>query len=145
MTPGILLSLTVVLTSGALIAQRWVDLRRRRILRALAVSWGMNFNPGDRLRLAARVAQGLPVCGAANVTVGDVIYGIDGEFYRYILAAEYTLGVLRTKKRHLRVVSFAEPRNRRDAREPEPVRLGTESLPIFEQYRELSPRAWGGG
>jgi hypothetical protein len=143
MTPGELLTLTIAITCGAVIAQRWLDRRRRRALRALAVSWGMNFNPGDQLRLAARVAQYLPICGAANVTVGDVIYGIDGEFYRYIFTAEYTLGVLRTKKRHLRVASFAEPRDRKHAGEPEPVRLGTESLSILEQYGELSPPAKG--
>jgi hypothetical protein len=140
MNPGVLLSVTAVLTCGAAITQRWADRRRRRILRALAVSWGMNFNPGDQLRLAARVAQYLPICGAASVSVGNVIYGIDGEFYRYIFTAEYTLGVLRTKKRHLRAASFAEPRDRRHAGEPEPVRLGTESRSIFEQYGELSPR-----
>jgi hypothetical protein len=62
-----------------------------------------------------------------------------GIFYRYIFTAEYTLGVLRTKKRYLRVASFAEPRDRRHAGEAEPVRLGTESLSIFEQYGEFPP------
>jgi hypothetical protein len=139
--PGVLLSLTMLLTGGAAVVQQLADGRRRRALRALATSWRMNFNAGDQLRLAARVAHYIPICGAANVTVGDVIYGIDGEYYRYIFTAEYTLGVLRTKKRYLRVASFAEPRDRRHSGEPEPVRLGTESLTILEQYAELSPPA----
>jgi hypothetical protein len=145
MDPGTLLGLCVAVTCGAALSQRWADWRRRKKLRALAVSWQMNFNPGDQLRLAARVAQYLPICGAANVSVGDVIYGIDGDFYRYIFTTEYTLGVLATKKRHLRVASFAEPRDRRHCGEAESVQLGTESLPIFVQYGEFSPDARQGG
>jgi hypothetical protein len=139
MSPAGLVSLTSGLTCGAAIAQRIIQRRRHRKLRALASQWRMNFNAGDQLRLASRVSHYFPIPGAANVTVGDVIYGIDGEFYRYVFTAEYTLGILRTKRRHVRVACFAEFRDRTSPRPPEPVRLAAEQLPLLEQYRSFSP------
>jgi hypothetical protein len=141
MSPAGLVSLTVGLTGGAAIAQRIIERKRRRRLRQLASEWRMNFNAGDQLRLAARVAHCFPIPGAANVTVGDVIYGIDGDVYRYIFTAEYTLGVLRTKRRHVRVACFAEPRDRNSPRPPEAVVLAPLQLSLLEQYRAFSPPA----
>ncbi len=139
MSPGGLLCLTFGLTCGATIAQRVVEHNRRKALRRLAAAWRMNFNAGDQLRLAARVAHYLPIPGAANVTVGDVIYGIDGDFYRYIFTAEYTVGVLGTKRRCMRVAAFAEPRDRNRPQPPDQVMLAPLELPLIEQYQRLSP------
>lgn len=140
MSPGGLVCLTFGVSCGAAIAQRVVERRRRRVLRQLASEWRMNFNAGDQLRLAARIAHYLPIPGAANVTVGDVIYGIDGDVYRYVFTAEYTVGVLRTKRRHMRVAAFAEPRDRNRPQPPDPVSLASPELPLIDQYRTFSPR-----
>jgi hypothetical protein len=141
MSPAGLVSLTSGLTCGAVIAQRIIELRRRRKLSALASQWRMNFNAGDQLRLASRVAQRFPIPGAANVSVRDVVYGIDGEFYRYVFTAEYTLGILQTKRRHVRVACFAEPRHRDTPRPPETVLLAAARLPLLEQYQSFAPSA----
>jgi len=141
MSPAGLVSLTVGLTCGAAAAQRIIERQRRRKLRQLASEWRMNFNAKDQLRLAARVAHFFPIPGAANVMVGDVIYGIDGEVYRYVFTAEYTLGVLRTKRRYLRVACFAEPRDRNRPLPSEPVLLAPLRLPLLEQYQVFSPSA----
>jgi hypothetical protein len=139
MSPAGLVSLTAGLTCGAAIVQRIIERRRHRRLRHLASQWRMNFNAGDQLRLASRVSHFLPIPGAANVTVGDVIYGIDGEFYRYVFTAEYTLGILQTKRRHVRVACFAEPRERGGPRPTEQLLLAAPQLPLLEQYRSFSP------
>lgn len=139
MSPGGLLNLVLGLTVTAALIQYVVTRRRRRVLRKLASAWRMNFNPGDQLRLAARVAHHLPIPGAASVTVGDVIYGIDGDFYRYVFTAGYTLGILRAKRRVVRVAAFAEPRDRHRPQPPDPVVLAPADLPIVQQYQSFAP------
>lgn len=137
MGPGALLVVICCLTAAALVAQRLAERRRRRMLRRLASEWDMNFNAGDQLRLAARVAHYFPVPGAASVAVSDVIYGIDGDFYRYIFTTGYSVGVLGTKRRLLRVAMFAEPRDRQHAPPPALVVLAPPELPLMEQYRKI--------
>jgi hypothetical protein len=138
MSPTGFLSFLLGLTAGAVLIQQFIARRRRRVLRKLASQWRMNFNPGDQLRLAARVAHYLPIPGAASVMVGDVIYGIEGDSYRYIFTVGYTLGVLRTKRRMVRVAAFAEPRDHRHQHSPPPVALAPANLPILEQYRSFA-------
>ena len=58
--------------------------RRGRALRAVASQWRMHYNAGDQLRLATKILPRLPIPGAANVSVMDLIYGSDRDRYRYV-------------------------------------------------------------
>ena len=113
--------------------------RRKRRLRRLAAQWRMTYSSRDRLRITHKIADRLPIPGAADVYVADVIYGSEGGRYRYIFTAEYTVGVVRTKRRQLRVAAFSESRQRRPDQSPDPVVLAPEGLSILEQYQKLAP------
>ena len=112
--------------------------RRKRILRRLASEWGMTYAAHDRLRLTPKVAAGLPVAGAADVYVLDLIYGSDAGQYRYIFTVEFTTGVIRGKRRRVRVGTFCEPRDRSAEAAPQAVCLASEGLPWPQQYRQLA-------
>jgi hypothetical protein len=135
------LMLIVTATAGTI---RYVS-RRRHVarLQGLADEWKMHFSAADRFRLAPRIAPRLGVPGAASVRVVDLLYGIEDENYRYIFAAEYTTGVLRTKTGVRRIATFCEPRDsaaRENGAGNCPLEFAPESLPLLEQYRELLQR-----
>ncbi|MEA2711014.1 MAG: hypothetical protein QOF78_3615 [Phycisphaerales bacterium] len=114
-------------------------LRRRRhtgALRKLAAEWHMHFSAADRFRLAPRIAQQIPVPGAAAVRVIDLLYGVERQNYRYIFATEYTTGVLRSKTGVRRVATFCEPREpgKGETRE---LTFAPEGLPVIDQYKHL--------
>lgn len=112
--------------------------RRRASLRRLAVQWQMTYSPSDQLRVADKVIGKLPVPGAADVCVMDVIYGGQGEMYRYWFTAEYTTGTVRAKKRQVRVGTFSEPRDKNKAATGSgAVTFAPEDLEIVEQYLKL--------
>jgi hypothetical protein len=137
MSPASFLALTIGITAAALAAQMLVRRRRRRALRELARVWDMHYSPGDRFRLAARVAERFPVPGAADLRVNDLIYGHEDELYRYIFSAEYTEGVIRSKKRVRRVMTFTEPKGRSDATKWSTFVLADKEKPLVDQYKEL--------
>ena len=137
MSPAAFLAITIVVTLAAMTAWIFVRQRRRVALRELARAWNMQYSPGDRFRLAARVAERFPVPGASDFRVNDLIYGNDDASYRYIFSAEYTEGVIRSKKRVRRVVTFTEPKGRSDATKWSPLVLASEAKPLVDQYREL--------
>lgn len=141
MTPGGILSLALCLTAGATIFDRVRRRRRRIALRRLASQWRMNYSPFDPLRLTARVAHHFPIPGAANLKVSDVIYRLEGDRYRYIFTAEFTVGVMRTKRRVVRAATFCEPRNFRHGQPMGPLSLAPADLPLVEQYEQLAPTA----
>lgn len=131
--------MALCVTAGATIIDR-VQRRRRRIaLRDLATQWRMNYSPFDPLRLTARVAHHFPIPGAANLKVSDVIYGMEGDHYRYIFTAEFTTGVVRTKHRLVRAATFCEPRDFRHGQAIGPLILAPAGLPLVEQYQKLAP------
>ena len=138
MTPLEFLAFMLVMTAVAAAVHA---IRRRRhtaALRRLAAEAGMHFSPADRFRLAPRIAQRIPVPGAAAVRVLDLIYGAERQSYRYIFATEYTIGVLRSKTGVRRVASFSEPRDPASAtRETAELVFAPEGLPVIEQYRHL--------
>jgi hypothetical protein len=130
-------------TAVAGILEMMARRRRKRHLRRLAGRWRMTFSSRDRLRIRAKVADRLPIPGAADVHVADVIYGSEGGKYRYIFTAEYTVGVVRTKRRQVRVAAFSEARDRQGTHAPDPVVLAPEGLSIVEQYQKLAPETAG--
>lgn len=112
----------------------WVRMQRRRVLRALAERMGMHFCPTDRFRLGPRMSPYLDCPGAADVRVYDVIYGMGEDRHRYIFAAEFTRGVVLTKRRNRRIVGMIEPKS--FARGGELlVRLSPVDRPLIEQYQ----------
>src|SRR5215212_7396531 len=139
MSPYAFLMVMVVLTAGAAAVQIAARSRHVSQLKELADAWHMHFSADDRFRLAARVAERLPVPGAAGVRVFDLIYGIEGDEYRYVFCTEYVVGVLRTKHGWRRVATFTEPRDATDgaaAKRSELV-FAPVDLPMVEQYRAL--------
>ena len=147
MSPFEMLSLAVGVTAAAYAIELLARRRWRRSLRRLAADWNMNFGRADTLRLTEKVARYFPIPGAARLHVTNVIYGADKadpDRYRYIFTAEFTVGVVRTKRRLLRVGSFTEPKAReraghRAAHAPAPVTLAPGNLSLLEQYRHLAP------
>jgi hypothetical protein len=134
------LMLFITATAGTI---RYIA-RRRYVqrLQDLADEWKMHFSVVDRFRLAPRIAAKLKVPGAAGVRVVDLVYGIEKENYRYIFAAEYTTGVLRTKTGVRRIATFSEPRDSSGGGEAAngELEFAPDSLPLVEQYRELLQR-----
>lgn len=139
LSPALTLAVLVALTGMAAVIDGAARRRRRRALRALAGRWKMTYSRHDQLRVGAKVIGRLPVPGAADVHVTDVIYGGEGDLYRYVFTAEYTLGAVRGKRRHVRAATFAEPRGRKPAGEPGPITLAPEELSLTEQYEKLKP------
>lgn len=139
MSPTEFLVVTVVVTVGATVATRAIDRRRRIALRRMATAWQMHYTPSDRFRLAPRVAPRLPVTGGAAVRVKDLIYGLEGDRLRYIFVAEYTTGSIGAQHRRESVVTFAEPRERRDDSSVD-LLLAPANLTVIEQYEHLRKR-----
>jgi len=139
LTPLEFFALMLLITAAAGTA-RFI-LRRRHVqrLRALADECKMHFSAADRFRLATKIAPRLPVPGAASVRVVDLLYGIEQQNYRYVFAAEYTTGVLRTKTGVRRVATFCEPREPSATPPPSNCELefAPDGLPILDQYRHL--------
>ncbi len=137
MSPFVFLMILVAGTVIALGVQ--IVLRRVRSggLRQLAQAWGMHFTPGDRFRLRRRIVDRLSMPGAAGVHVQDVIYGTEGEKYRYYFTVEYTSGVLKRKIDHRNVCTTTEPKERQVGGRVSEIVTAPPYLPLVEQYEHL--------
>jgi hypothetical protein len=132
---GILLCISILAYAGSV---AWRQRRRGQLAR-LAREWHMQYSPGDVFQLAGRVAPGLPVIGAADVRVHDVIYGSEPGGYRCIFSAEYTAGVVRSRSRRRCVISILEPRSSSgESVHPwSSFEVAPPDLRLLEQYRSL--------
>jgi hypothetical protein len=144
-TPLRFLILSLIVTLAAACAQVLSRWRVRRRLQQLAASREMHYCADDRFHFANAVAAKFPVPGAADLRVRDLIYGnIDAEpdataaARRYVFTAEFTIGVVRTKKRRKRVVAFREPKDRMRGDDFGRLELAPEELPLLDQYRLLA-------
>ena len=137
MNPSELLALAIAITAGAHIVDSILRRRSGDALRRLAAEWHMNFSLTDRLNLTGKVARHFPIPGAANLRVTNVIYGTAKDRYRYVFTAEYTIGVVRAKRRLTQAGSFSEPRGREEGRSTETVVLAPPNQPLVTQYRML--------
>jgi hypothetical protein len=141
MTPLEFLTFMIALTAAAAAVEAGRRYRHTTALRRLAAERGMHFSADDRFRLAPRVAQRLPVPGAAAVRVLDLLYGVERDNYRYIFATEYTTGVLRSKTGVRRVATFAEPRDPagggNHTGDIGELLFAPDGLPLVEQYKHL--------
>jgi hypothetical protein len=131
---SILIAATLAATATHLIL-RQIQMKR---LRQLAARWQMHYTPGDRFKLSNRLAPRLGVPGAAMIRVQDVIYGREGESYRYYFTANYTTGVLKRKVDERAVCTLTELKDRdRASADLGPLQTATEGLTILEQYENL--------
>ena len=113
LSPGAVLVVLVALTCAAALIEKISKNRRRSQLRDLAARWNMTYSPHDRLRVTPKVCNRLPIPGAADVHIADVIYGAQGEQYCYVFTTEYTVGIVRGKRRQVRVAMYCESRDRK--------------------------------
>ena len=141
MTPGLYLILLLLLTLLAMIISHRLRRRRERELSRLAAEWKMHFTATDRFKLAPRVAEHFPIAGAADLRVVDLIYGKTENHRHYYFTAEYTLGVVNTKRRVHRAVMFREPIADPQSEAVIPILLAPADLPLPEQYRQLRANA----
>ena len=157
-SPAALLWILAGITLVTLMVSRTLCLRRRRELAELARQWGMQYSPRDVFNLSARVAAHLPVTGAADVQISDLIYGTDsGGGHRCVFCAEYTAGIVRSKSRRCCVACVVEllhPGTSGDSTTaldapPAPaglkhapsslLQIAASDLSVLEQYRSLRP------
>jgi hypothetical protein len=138
MTPILFLALALLLTAVAVTADYLLRRRVRRQLQQLAAELKMAYSHSDRFALADRVAEHFPIPGAAALRVIDLLYSSDAGSYRYLFSAEYTFGVIRSKRRMLRAVTLREPKGVSDPTIWANMRLAPENLSLIDQYRHLA-------
>ena len=140
MPPLDLLAILLGLTAVAVWREYRARHRLRTVLRAMAAGARMNFSVADQFRLTSRVVAIFPVPGAASVVVHDLLYSSEGGRHRYLFTVDYTLGVVRTKRRLRRVAAFSEPRDRTALADPPPtLQLAPGELSLVDQYLALLP------
>jgi hypothetical protein len=140
MSPAVFLLGLVALTAVAVGLDVIVHRRRSCRLRALAAQWRMNYHASDQLRITPKVIAKLPIPGAANVRVLDLIYGSDAAGYRYIFSVEYTVGLIGPKRRVVRVAALSEPRSVGEASADQlTMTLAPRGHRLLEQYRSFAP------
>lgn len=139
MSPEIFLCVVLCLLATAVVVDMTLRLIRRGRLRSLAHKWHMHFAPGDRLRLALRVAPLLPVPGAADVRVRDMIFRTENNQHQYVFTIDYTVGVVRGKVGRSRVAGFQEPVTRGGRLQPHPpvLLLAPQSLCLADAYSHV--------
>ena len=142
--PILLLCFLMGVTAAASIADALARHGRARRLSALATAWRLRFTPEDRFRLTPRVSAQFPTPGAADVVVRDLVYGQEaGGTFRYLFTIEYTVGVVRTKRRRSAVgmvVDSATP----GGTGTQHLALAPSDLPTIRQYEWLWERHGGG-
>jgi hypothetical protein len=138
MSPLLFLVLTLLITAAAVTLDFLSRRRLRCQLQALATELKMAYSHHDRFALADRVAEHFPIPGAAAVRVIDLLYSSDAGSYRYLFSAEYTCGVIRSKRRMLRAVTLREPKGRGDPSIWSNMQLAPEKLSLIDQYRHLA-------
>ena len=144
-SPMTLLMLVVAITLLAMGTYGALRRRRRRALIGLAREWDMQYSTTDVFNLAPRVAAHLPVLGAADVRVRDLIYGTEAGGHRCIFVAEFTAGVVRSKSRRQCVVSVLEPRGPSDAMSWSSMRIAPDDRALLAQYRAMREQTQGSG
>jgi hypothetical protein len=136
--PILVLLLLLALTAAAFFTDAFLRKRRAARLAAIAAQWQMRFTAQDPFQLTPRIAAHFPIPGAADVVVRDLVYGQEdtaGRF-RYFFTIEYTLGVLRTKRRRVAVGMLLEA-GRPETNPFSGVTLAPTDLSLDDQYQWL--------
>jgi hypothetical protein len=150
----LLLAIAAAVSILAVIVSAVLRRRQRNVLLDLARQWGMQYSPNDVFNLASRIASHLPIMGASDVRVRDLIYGTDSQGgHRCVFSAEYTAGVVRSKTRRRCVACVVEILATPSAPPiaPQPafpgvptkitsiLQIAPTDLPMIEQYQSLRP------
>lgn len=136
-SPLFFLILLIAITGVAAIVARSMRQRGARRIEELARGWNLRFAPEDRFHLSLQVASLIPIPGAADVVVRDIIYRQDSGCYWYLFTVEYTVGVLRTKHGRCAAGVLTESRTCPTGQAYSPVTLGSRDLPLEDQYTAL--------
>ena len=146
MIPPILLLIGLVaLTATVYVWSAAARSRHQCVLSNCAAQWSMKFSPDDRFGLAPHVARRLPEPGPADVVVRNLVYRQAAEGLTYLFTVEYTLGVLRRKRRIVAVGVIGESAANGGYSE---VRLAPSRLSVAERYKwlkselEVGPAPW---
>jgi hypothetical protein len=139
--PILVLLLLLVITTAAFLVDAFLRKRRATRLAAMAAQWQMRFTAEDPFQLTPRIAAHFPIPGAADVVVRDLVYGqedaaADSARFRYFFTIEYTLGVLRTKRRRVAVGTLVEA-GRPETNPFSGVTLAPAELSLQDQYQWL--------
>jgi hypothetical protein len=150
LSPLALLLALIGLTAVAAALSEMSRRRRSSAVAAVAAEWHMRYLVEDRFNLAARVAAALPIPGAADVVVRDLIYGEDrptsdelsslghsAPSLRYFFTVEYTVGVVRGKRRQVAVGTLTESRTGTVGEGYSKVTLAPAGLGVIDQYQHL--------
>ena len=137
MIPLTFLASVLALTFSAFIGHR---LWRRGIsekFRRLAVGHQMHYAERDLFQITPRVVERFPIPGASDLRVMDVIYQREADRCRYLFTIEYTMGVVRTKRRIRRAATFCEPRDQACPTPWSALELAPVELCLADQYAHL--------
>lgn len=105
MTPLQYLILVSGILALSLFIASFVAFLRSRRLATVAKSAGFQFSRPDRFDLSRRVALRLPVFGAAEVNVRDILYATTPQGLLCVMTASFTLGTVGHRRQFLRVCS----------------------------------------
>jgi hypothetical protein len=142
--PILLLCFLMAVTAAASIADALARHGRARRLSALAMAWRLRYTTDDRFELTPRVAAEFPTPGAAYVVVRDVVYGREaGGIVRYFFTIEYTVGVLRTKRRRSAVGMVVDGGEGKCVTAAPALELAPADVPTVRQYEWLWERHGG--
>lgn len=144
LTPWHILAIASLLLLLMYVIDRGVTRRRNRHLRQLAVDLRMRYSAVDRFRIAPRLALTVPMSGAADVRVRDLMYRLSessgaasGEGgYVYVFTIEYATGTIAGVTRRHVVGRVIEPVGR-SCEQFDRVDLADQTQPLDEQYRSL--------
>jgi hypothetical protein len=94
LTPWFVLAIIASLLAAVWLFDRLHSRRRRRRLGKLAAEHRWRFNATDRFDLAARIVPHVPVPGAGDIHVRDLMYRLEGDTYRYVFTTLCTAGTI---------------------------------------------------
>jgi hypothetical protein len=137
MKPLAFFYLLIGTTLAAAALQRGLRARRCAALRRVARELGMQYVADDRFRLTPKIAGLLPVPGAADPRVRDVMYLTEADHRRYLFTCEFGVGVVFAQCRRRRVAGFDEPLPAL-ASSPVELRFAAEEGNLEDQYRWLA-------
>lgn len=123
--------------SAAAAAMKWFLSRlQARRLRRLAHQWNMHFVPDDRFKIAQQVCRQIPLVGATDLRIRNLMFRTDAGCRDYLFTCDFVSGVLFSQRRRRLVAALHEP----DAAVPaqfHAAQFAPQNVGVLEQYRRL--------
>ncbi len=140
MTPAFFLSLMAGLTALVMGVHALRRRSRKSALRLLAQQHQMRFAQRDLFRLARRFEQQLPIAGAFDLRVADLIYGRRDARHLCVFTVEYTLADAIHGRRRAGVFCLSETSEHASMTSIAGLITADAELPIAAQYGQLLDR-----